>query len=164
MCHQELTARLSWMCKGGSRQAQKLLQDRCWANAAPSRALGRTQAFSAAVGWPLGIQRLHVHLKTLFWWTLFHNTLWKLTHASCNVVATKPPYVPDVHHLTSVKVPTNETTHQLKCLQFTLCRQTFKSSLFSKSAGKSEQAMIRNVFLESWRSRSGPQLGAVNNR
>lgn len=46
-------------------------------------------------------------------------------------------------------VLTNETTHQLRCLVFTLCRETFKRSLFSKSVGKCEQAMIRNVFLES---------------
>lgn len=65
-----------------------------------------------------------------------------------NVVATKLSNVPDVHNSTNVRPLTNETTHQLKVLKFITCTQTFKSIVFSKTVGKSEQAMIRNVVLE----------------
>lgn len=40
------------------------------ASAPPSCPWGRMQAFSAAMGWLLGTQRLRTHLKTLFWGTL----------------------------------------------------------------------------------------------
>lgn len=69
------------------------------------------------------LKRLHRCLKTLFLVNsyLFHTNLCKHAHASLIVAATKPPYVPDVHHLTVLWVNgvlTNEATHHLKCLQF----------------------------------------------
>lgn len=69
--------------------------------------------------------------------------------AEYNVVATKLSNGPDVHNSTNVRALTNETTHQLKGLKFTTFRQTFKSIVFSKTVGKSEQAMIRNMVLQS---------------
>lgn len=148
-CQHKLTAMLSSICKERGSKVQKLLENCWWANTPPSQAWSRTHALSAVVWWLLGTQRLHTCLIT--WWTRtfsvtpFENMPISVEH---NVVATKLSNVPDVHNSTNVRPLTNETTHQLKVLKFITCTQTFKSIVFSKTVGKSEQAMIRNVVLE----------------